>query len=381
VFRLEALPAKHGDALLIHFGSQQLVVVDGGPPGVFKSALKPRLEGLRTARKLPPATPLDIELMMVSHIDEDHITGLLELTRTLKELKDSKAASPWRIKRFWLNSFDDTVAARIGTGAAAAADVTGASAEVFSASQTLSPASVKQGRELAKLLPALKLEGNAPFKGLVQCRESLDGHIVSLGDLKLTVVGPNETNLKLLRDEWAKKVVEVIRKEQNKQNAAAIVADYVDTSPYNLSSIILLAECDGKSMLLTGDGRGDHTLDELEKAGLLANGTLTVDILKLPHHGSSRNVGQSYFDTIRAAHYVISANGKYSNPDIETLQMISKARPDDDFTIYLTYPYDEFTDASVASEVQAFFKTEKDTGRRYKVVTRATGEPSISISP
>ena len=34
---------------------------------------------------------------------------------------------------------------------------------------------------------------------------------------------------------------------------------------------------------------------------------------------------------------VISANGKDENPDLPTLEMISEARKDDDFTLYMTY--------------------------------------------
>jgi hypothetical protein len=237
---------------------------------------------------------------------------------------------------------------------------------------------VKQGRELAKLLPALKLGGNKPFQGLVQRRKNAKA--VTIGPLTLTVVGPNEDNVALLRNDWAKKVVAVIAKEKKKSRTAAVVADYVDNSPYNLSSIVLLAECDGKTMLLTGDGRGDHTLDELAKAGLLEKGKLKVDLLKLPHHGSSRNVEQSYFDAIRATHYVISADGNYSNPDVDTLEMISAARPDDRFTIYLTYPYDEWYDRAIGRKVDKFFKSEKTRGRRYKVVTRASKDKSVVIT-
>jgi hypothetical protein len=382
--RLEALPAKHGDSLLLHFGSNQLIVIDGGPATVYKNVLKPRLDEIRKTRKLSATTPLDIELMMVSHIDADHITGLLELTRKIKELKDSKEPVLWRIKKCWHNSFDDTVATGMGAAVAGAAaggaDAFAADADVFAASMTLSPASVKQGRELAKLLPGVNLDGNPPFDGLVEYRQDATARTVALGDLTLTVIGPNEKNVELLRKDWARKVVEVIQKEKDKAKATAIVADYVDRSPYNLSSIVMLAECDGKSMLLTGDGRGDHTLDELDKAGLIKDGALKVDLLKLPHHGSSRNVDQDYFETIRAKHYVISADGKFSNPDVETLEMISKARPEDDFTIYLTYPFDEFHDLAVGKEVQKFFRAEHDSGRSYKVVTRAAGDPSISVS-
>src|SRR5688572_5676034 len=107
---LEALRAKYGDSLILHFGTRQqplLAVLDGGPPGVFNDALRPRLEAIRQERKLDARTPLEIELMMVTHIDEDHIAGVLQLAQKMKDLRDSKQPVPWKIRRFWHNSFDD----------------------------------------------------------------------------------------------------------------------------------------------------------------------------------------------------------------------------------------------------------------------------------
>jgi hypothetical protein len=382
MFKLEVLPARHGDALLLHFGVNQLAVIDGGPAAVYNQALRPRLEAIRATRRLTEGRPLDIELMMVSHIDADHITGILELTRAMKEARDSRQPVSWRVRRFWHNSFDDVVGPRrpasvtgasSDAGGALAADV-----EVFAASQTLSPASVRQGRELAALLPALKLDRNRPFGGLVQYRKSAKP--VKIGPLSLRVVGPNADNVALLREDWAKRVVKLVGTKTGTAEVAAMIAAYVDESPYNLSSIVVLAACEGKTMLLTGDGRGDHTLAELKKAGLLEGGRLEVDLLKLPHHGSSRNVDQDYFDTIRARHYVISADGAHSNPDVETLEMISRSRRDDRFTIYLTYPYNEWRDRTAARKVERFFAADKATGRKYRVVTRAPNKPSIVVS-
>ena len=62
------------------------------------------------------------------------------------------------------------------------------------------------------------------------------------------------------------------------------------------------------------------------KARSCSSRKLHVDVLKVPHHGSSRNVEEDFFRDVTADHYVISANGKYDNPDAETLKMIC-ARP------------------------------------------------------
>ena len=76
------------------------------------------------------------------------------------------------------------------------------------------------------------------------------------------------------------------------------------------------------SALLTGDARGDHILDGLKGENLLRSGKLHVDLLKVQHHGSNRNTTRGFFDSITADTYVISANGKYGNPDYDTLTWI-----------------------------------------------------------
>ncbi|MEA2562913.1 MAG: hypothetical protein QOH06_4417 [Acidobacteriota bacterium] len=375
---LETLRAKYGDALLLHFGTKKeprLAVIDGGPPGVYNDALQPRLEAIRKERKLAQKEPLEIELMMVSHIDEDHIAGILQLVRKLKDLKESKKPVPWEIRRFWHNSFDDLLGNDDVTVGSAASVMSPASiGDMLQTKGSLILASVGQGRELRKLLDFLQLDGNPPFDGLVRA-----GHgSIKIGNLKLTVVAPLEESLHDLQEEWDKEV-KAILKQEKKKAALAKAAAYVDESVANLSSIVVLVEADGKRILLTGDGRGDHTIQGLEKAGLLKNGKIKVDVLKMPHHGSIRNIDASYFETIQADHYVMSADGKFDNPDLATLKMLSKMRPDDDFTIHLTYPTDEFNVPAIGKKIARFLKQETAAGRKYKVETRKPDELSFEI--
>ena len=377
---LEALRAKYGDSLILHSGTQtkpQLTVVDGGPAGVYNDALKPRLEEVRKERKLDDKTPLEIELMMVSHIDDDHISGLLELVRKLNERREARQPLPWKIGRFWHNSFDDILGNKDSQIASSASTMSTASlGEFLQPEGSLILASVKQGRELRALLDALNLGGNKPFNGLVLADGTKEA--VTVGDLTITVVGPNKDNLVALQEKWDKEIKPMLKQEKSEGKLAEIAA-YVDKSVHNLSSIVVLVESQGKRILLTGDGRGDHTLEGLEAAKLLKKGKIKVDVLKLPHHGSDRDVEPNYFETIVADHYVVSADGKYDNPDVATLKMISAARPDDDFTIHLTYPTNEFNVPAIGREVGKFFAGEKKAGRRYQVATRPTGERSLRL--
>lgn len=379
--QLEALRAKYGDALMLHYGpddDRQLVLIDGGPAGVWKDALKPRLDQLRDERGLDANTPLEIALMMVSHLDADHITGILELMRPLAE--NPQAPALYNVKKAWVNTFDDLTGekpaggASFGAADAAALPASPLGLALANTKSGIELASVGQGRELRNMINALFLQNNQPFNDLVTVDSPRNPAVIK--GLKLTVVAPSKANIDALKADWIKNI-----KPKLKEAKHAEVADYVDRSVYNLSSIVVLAEIDGKRILLTGDGRGDHALAGLKAKGFLdANGKIEVDILKLPHHGSERDVEIGYFQSIHAKHYVISANGKFDNPDLPTLKMISDARKgDDDFTIWLTNPTDEFELPDIGKGVQAFFDAERAAGRTYRVNQRKSEELSVVI--
>ena len=379
MFVLEALRAKYGDALLLHWGSAaepRLAVVDGGPPGVFTDALKPRLEELRAARGLSDGDALPIDLMMVSHLDEDHIAGLLQMMQKVKELEEDHQPVPWLVRRCWHNAFDDLLGndeVAVGTSASHASVASLGDFLLGEGSKLL--ASVPQGRNLAKLLRGLGLDGNPPFGGLVRA----PAQPIELDGLKLTVIAPLEAELLALQTTWDQKIKPLLKKEKSSPGLATIAA-FIDDSVFNLSSLVVLVESGSKRILLTGDGRGDHTLAGLEQAGRLdSHGKIALDVLKVPHHGSDRNVEKDYFARLKAKHYLISADGKHDNPDLATLEMISAARPDDAFTIHLTYPTDGFNVATIGKRVAKFFSDEKKKGRKYKVKTRKSGDLSLSI--
>jgi hypothetical protein len=183
---------------------------------------------------------------------------------------------------------------------------------------------------------------------------------VTLGDgLKFTVLGPVKERIEKLQEEWN----EVLKKKglATDKNGKALAAAFVDESVFNLSSIVVLAEAGKKKMLLTGDARGDDVMNALKSSGLLKGGKIHVDLLKLPHHGSDRNVATEFFRTVTADHYVVSADGRFGNPEISTLQMISEARGKDKFTIHLT---------NKEKRLDKFFASEKKKGKKYSVAYR-----------
>src|SRR4051812_1533398 len=114
LFSLDVRRARKGDCLLLHFGEADkpgLILIDGGPAGVYKPELETRLQAIRAARELDDETPLPIDALMVSHIDDDHIRGILELTDELVNANKAQQPPAVRIKDLWHNTIDEVLAA------------------------------------------------------------------------------------------------------------------------------------------------------------------------------------------------------------------------------------------------------------------------------
>lgn len=180
--------------------------------------------------------------------------------------------------------------------------------EEFDAARVL--ANIPQGRELRLNAEFLNWKVNKSFKGKLIMATTNAKTVTLKGGLQFTVVGPMKEELQALQkkhDAWLRE-----RKKKKKSSEAALAA-FTDKSISNLSSIVLLAKVDSdagpKTMLLTGDARGDKILEGLQLVGLLGDGnasTMHVNLLKVPHHGSANNIEISFFKRITADHYVFS---------------------------------------------------------------------------
>jgi hypothetical protein len=361
VFTLEALQAFWGDCLLVHAG-EKLLLIDGGPSATYAASLKPRLDELRAQR----GTPLELDLLLVSHIDGDHIQGIIRLADEL--------ATPGReqdvlVRTLWNNTFDDVLGNRAQelADAAARGQLDGAEHDVAAVI-----ASVPEGRTLRDLAARLGWPVNRPVGGLVTVDRAPAA--LDVGDgLTLTVVAPAQPQLDALYEEWERWLEKAARDPLSP-------ASITDTSVFNRSSIVLLLEAAGKRMLLCGDARGDHVSAGLERIGAAVDGVTTVDLLKLPHHGSARNVDDAFFEAVRATHYVISANGRFSNPDRETLDMLARVRSDDDWVLHLTNADGTRPDGTTVAALLAEWQDGlRSQGRHVEVRARADDSLGVRI--
>jgi Metallo-beta-lactamase superfamily len=318
MFKLHVVQAKYGDALLLSFGSPvkpRHILIDGGPSGNYAADLEPALEEIVGKGK-------QLDLVLLSHVDNDHVIGLLDLLAAIEEDQVSGRVLRTKIASLWHNSFERTIdpAGRVGKQMQTNAMIFGATKMTTPlATDTLETLyGIKEGNRLRLMARKLGIPINKGFKGDVLLAAKA---AVKLGPLELQIAGPTKANLKALETEWLEWLEEAAKRIAKDPATAAMS----DRSMPNLSSIVLLAKCAGKSILFTGDARGDYVIEGLKTAGLLKKGKLHVDILKVQHHGSDRNTTAAFFNTITADTYVLSADGRNGNPKFGTMKWIVEA--------------------------------------------------------
>lgn len=95
----------------------------------------------------------------------------------------------------------------------------------------------------------------------------------------------------------------------------------------NGSSIAILLEHQGASVLLSGDAFADVLVPEIQalaiKRGQQAGTPLAVDVLKLSHHGSRANVTTDVLKAVDARHHIVSTNNTYfKHPNAEAMARV-----------------------------------------------------------
>jgi hypothetical protein len=359
-----------GDCLLLESDTGTRILADGGMLPAYNKFVAPHLARLRKANK-------ELDLVYVSHIDEDHIVGILRMM-------DDEAA--WRVfdfqraqgntqfpkpenprpalaKEIWHNAFHE----QVGANAGPIEDLLAASASILSASilpKNLGLAeefgelalSQKQAILLSRRIGAkqLGIPLNSPAAGkLMFVRPNLSPF--TLGGLNVFVIGPFEADLKVLRTDWNKwlkenqKVIQKIEEQaaEDEANMGANVAALANllaaradelgkrenVTPPNLASLMLLIEeptaAGGpRRYLMTGDGAWQDILAGLRHHGLLtaASPGIHVDVLKAQHHGSENNFSEEFCKTITADHYIFCGNGEHENPDLRVVELVLDSR-------------------------------------------------------
>jgi ribonuclease BN (tRNA processing enzyme) len=380
--RLIMYPSDKGDCVLITGKDGKRILADGGMQSSFSESVAPELAKLAKGKRNKK-----LDVVYVSHIDADHIAGILQLIddavawtvhdHKIKRgdpHKAPKVPRPPTIGEMWHNGFrdllkdnsgpiEDQLAANALVLSGFAGD--GELASAVDDHQNLAT-SVKQAVTLSQRIRAgvLGIPLNRPAKGkLMMVRPSKAS--IKVGGMSVRVIAPFEDDLENLREEWnawlraSKTVLSGIRAKGRElehqlmsteasrflaplvseaNDVAASLADAIalarkkklgdrkEVTPPNLASLMLHVSEGKKSLLLTGDGHADDVLRGLEHYGLLKNGGIHVNVLKVQHHGSEHNMTDDFAMKVTADHYVFCGNGFSENPEIDVIQRLFDSR-------------------------------------------------------
>jgi len=378
IFTLEVIQAKHGDCLLLHYGSKndpKTIVIDGGPAGVFKDNLLPRLREIKES--LSPNAALPLAMVMVSHLDDDHVNGILRLMDHVADVERGRQKE-FDIKDLWVNTFDDIIG-NLQMPVLASLPASAAAADISKLpippeterSVSAIIASTAQGRQLRDAADKMACRINRPFRKYKENAPLVRGDsgrkAIDWQGLSITVLHPNEERLEKLQKQWD----DDLKKAKDKGDDSIIFASITgkirpDTSVFNLSSIVCLVEFGGKRILLTGDGRSDDIYEGLRLNNLLdEDGKIHIDILKFPHHGSIRNMMKPFLENVTADYYVISADGNYDNPDQALLDLFADTITKG--TLYITN-HDGKAGFGLKKKLDDFQKKLKNDGSKVKLI-------------
>ncbi len=316
--RIEMLPARLGDCLLVEClrpdGTAWRMLVDGGPPDTWP-LLEARLRRL-------PAADRRLDVVVVTHIDSDHIGGMVPFFASdlVADVGD-----------VWFNG-------RTHLGAAGRPRSVLQGESVVAALLGPGGAGGEQGGDGAPSLPWNQAFGGGPV--LTPATGTREAAVA--GGPRVTVLSPPEPRLDALRTSWTTFLQRALDGRDrdlgsppdvlaplDDLRALAVTRAPVDASIPNGSSIALLVEHRGASLVLGADAFGP-----VLAAGLRAVATarglpaLPVDAVKLPHHGSKSNVVASLVAAAPARHYLVSTNGDtFHHPDDAALARVVVGAP------------------------------------------------------
>jgi len=371
--KLTVFQSAEGDCLLVTGKDGKNMLVDGGMGHSYTNHVAPALGKLRDEGK-------KLDLVYVSHIDEDHISGVLKMVDDLVDWrvhdfhvqngqpnhKPPKSVRPPEIAGIWHISFralvDDNAGPIESLLAATAAVLSGAddpelreAAEEHRELATSTTQALKLSRRIGD--KQLKIPLNKPYKRkLMSVRAGMPKQI-SFGGIKVRVLGPTATDLDVLRRDWnkwldtvegQKAVVNLEKASQDDESilgnavpnllgdfasvAASLaielkkIGDRGEVTPPNLASLMVLLTEAGKTVLLTGDGHWDDILKGLKHHNLPGADGMHFNVLKAQHHGALANFHPDFCRQVIADHYIFCGNGSHDNPEVDVIKMVVNSR-------------------------------------------------------
>lgn len=344
---LKIFPASYGDCFLLAIkeGKKNInILIDGGLTQTYDSYLKKYLIELGEKGE-------KLNLVINTHIDSDHIKGLISF------LKDNNNNKIIEIEDFWFNGLEQIIL-NYPTVKCDSDDederiidniIKKGYEDEFQQTEEISS---KEGISLSGLIEYGKYNHNKASDSK-SITDSLDKIKIS-ENVSIKVIAPSETDLKNLENKWfeeleskdfyftipkneklissfeflisrLKTYYDSFKSKISSNNDIALYLselDKEDTSIVNGSSIAFVLEAYDKKFLFLGDAiiRNNDNCKIIKNLKNEYGDNLDFEFIKLPHHGSNCNITKDFIKLINSKEYIISTNSdKYGHPDLDVL--------------------------------------------------------------
>lgn len=330
--KLKILKAHHGDSIIIEtYDSNKnnfTILIDGGPRETFRTTLVHELSKYKK-----------IDLIILTHIDHDHISGLIHYL-------SSSYAKKHHFDKLLVNAPNLLKVDTSGT-----------------------QISIDEGIEFERLIhsqyPNLKIisEVTSESLNMLDLPDGIDIKILSPNKISLDELNKNWSEIDLSADEETQIAsVDIIAKDFNVDFES--LANNVDIEKSiekdfaNASSIAFSIQTLDFHGLFLGDAHSTIVAEGLSDKYPNQN-PIVFDYVKLSHHGSKFNISNKFLDSIECYNYIVSTNGgkgRAKHPDRETIAKIvsHKNMQKSKVQFYFNYPlYD------IESRTGKLFKDEE----------------------
>lgn len=312
---VKVFPAFNGDFILIknRIGDKMHnIIIDGGTPKTYAISFSEQI-------KLFQQSGENIDLLVITHIDDDHIGGIVNYFSD--ESSDKKL-----LKEAWFNSgkmLIDHFGGEIDPKRRVKIIPKGAISM-----------SVPQGQSLEAALEKLAIWKHPLL---------ISGHQEIIGGVTLQVLSPNLGALEMLNKKWETEKSDTISMSSNKHDdfhidiKNLVIRDFKqDAAVPNGSSIAFLATAGKRKALFLADSHPSTVIASLEDLKYSRDKKLKLDMVKVSHHASKGNTSTELLEMIDCKRFVVSTDGsKHGLPDKEAIARIIHQFPN--CTIYFNY--------------------------------------------
>ena len=311
---IDFLNAGCADAIHINFiGNDEKphnILMDGGSEkgDVYIKTLRKRIHEIINIKKEI------IDIWIITHIDDDHIGGILRLLKDTELLQDVDLSRT----TFWFNysiwDYD-------------------------SGFRNNNLKTVKQGITLRNYLIA-----NSNVKENIT-----DGNgVIDLWGAKATILSPDRKRYNALLKMWENEEIKLrqseasSRKTNRKNDYSKRIEDFditnevKDDSEENGSSIAFILEYNHEAILFSADSHPWVIASSISR--ITNKEKLKLKYMQIPHHGSRYNISNALLQLIDCKDYIISADGfnRSNLPNKETFIKVLKANPDKVVNFHIT---------------------------------------------